>query len=257
MVLAALVAAVLAGAAVQSATGFGFALVAAPVLVALLGPVPAIGALTVLPPVVNALTLAGERRRPQVLGADAARLVAWALPGLVLGALALRELPEDALRAAVGAAVLAALALRAWGPRPPGAAAATPRRPRGAAAAAPRRPRGAAAAAGAASGALSTSVGLSGPPLVLYLLARGASPAQQRDTLAAIFLALAALGLVALLALGTFVLPAETPALLAAAVCGQLAGRTIFRRLHADGHERAVLAVLVATALGALLASAL
>lgn len=244
MLLAAAVAAVFAGAAVQSATGFGFSLVAAPVLVALLGPVPAIGAITVLPPAINLMTLAGERRRPQVMRRDALVLLGWALPGLVLGALALRELPGDALRAAVGLGVLAALALRLRGTAGRRRAARPPR-------------RGATALAGGVSGALSTATGLSGPPLVLYLLARGATAAQQRDTLAAVFLALSVLGLGALLALGTFVLPSQTPWLLVAALAGQVAGRGVFRRLGADRHERAVLAVLAATALAALVASAL
>ena len=71
-----------AGAVLQSATGFGFAIVAAPALVALIGPEATVGALSVLALVINGLTLAGERRRPRPAPGDAAALVAWALPGL-------------------------------------------------------------------------------------------------------------------------------------------------------------------------------
>ncbi len=104
--------AVLAGAALQSATGFGFALVAAPILFALLGPQEAVSAGVLLALLLNGLTLATERRRPAVLWRDAVVLVAWSLPGLALGALALRELPERPLSVLVALAVLAALGLR-------------------------------------------------------------------------------------------------------------------------------------------------
>ncbi len=97
--------AVFVGAALQSATGFGFALVAAPVLFALLGPREAVTAGVLLGLVLNALTLGTERRRPTILARDAATVVGWSVPGLALGALALRELPEvtDDFAKSVGA----------------------------------------------------------------------------------------------------------------------------------------------------------
>src|SRR5918992_2496040 len=57
--------AALLGATLQSAAGFGFALIAAPLLVAALGPRPAVSAIVVLALIVSALTLAGEHRRPR------------------------------------------------------------------------------------------------------------------------------------------------------------------------------------------------
>jgi uncharacterized membrane protein YfcA len=230
--------AVLLGAALQSATGFGFALVAAPILFALVGPQEAISAGVLLALLLNALTLATERRRPAVLWRAAAALVAWSLPGLALGALALRELPERPLSVLVALAVLAALALRV--------------RSRGVAAG-PRRWHG--PVAGMASGALATSTSLSGPPLVFCLLARGTAPAAMRDTLAAIFVAEAVLSFPALLATGTFALPGGVWALLAAGLAGQLLGRRAFAWLHGERYERAVLALLAVTALVALTAS--
>nr|MBA3328884.1 sulfite exporter TauE/SafE family protein [Solirubrobacterales bacterium] len=77
--------AVFIGAGLQSATGFGFALVSAPLLFAVLGPKPAVSAAIVLGLEVNLLTLASERRVPAVLHGEAARLVAWAVPGLAVG----------------------------------------------------------------------------------------------------------------------------------------------------------------------------
>ena len=51
----------------QAATGFGFSLVAAPLLFAAIEPEPAVGLLLVLGLEVNLLTLATERRRPRPL----------------------------------------------------------------------------------------------------------------------------------------------------------------------------------------------
>jgi len=232
--------AVLLGAALQSATGFGFALVAAPILFALLGPREAVSVGVLLALLLNGLTLATERRRPAVLWRAAGALVAWSLPGLALGALALRELPERPLSALVALAVLAALVLRVRS------------RSRGRAPG-PRRWHG--PVAGVASGALATSTSLSGPPLVFCLLARGAAPAAMRDTLAAIFVAEAVLSFPALLATGTFTLPGGVSALLAAGLAGQLLGRRAFAWLQGERYERAVLALLAVTALVALTAS--
>ena len=109
--------------------------------------------------------------------------------------------------------------------------------------------------AGVASGALSTSTSLSGPPLVFYLLARGAAPAPMRDTLAAIFVVQALLGLPALLVSGTFEIPTGVWALLATGLAGHLIGRRAFAWLRGERYEVAVLALLALTALVALLAS--
>lgn len=271
-----------AGAVLQSATGFGFAIVAAPALVALVGPQATVGVLALLALVVNGLTLAGERRRPRPAPGDAAALVAWALPGLAVGALALATLPERALEAAVGVAVLAALGARlavrkraaashqedggagahsaavgrsaGTGAGPPSArpAAVGSAARRGGVASARR------AGAGVVSGALATSTGLSGPPLVLFLTGRSLDAAQVRDTLAVIFLAQGALGLTALALFDTLALPEGTAVLAAAAVAGQVAGRRAFSALRAaDRFEPVLLGVLAVAGLAALLSSVL
>jgi uncharacterized membrane protein YfcA len=232
--------ALFAGAALQSATGFGFALVSAPILFALLGPREAVTAGVLVAMALNALTLAGERRRPQVRVGDASALLGWSLPGLAIGALALRELSERVLSGLVAIAVLGGLALRVLGRRT--AATARPR--------AWHLP-----AAGITGGALSTATSLNGPPLVFCLLGRRASPVQMRDTLAAIFLLHAVLGLPALLLSGTFATPDAVWLLLLAGLAGQLLGRRAFGRLRGEHYERAVLAVLAVTALTALGAS--
>lgn len=231
-----------AGAVLQSATGFGFAIVAAPALVALVGPQATVGALALLALVVNSLTLAGEGRRPRPAATDAAALVAWALPGLALGALALATLPERALEVAVGAAVLGALAVRV--------ATRAKRAAAGAQRAARHR-----AAAGILSGSLATSTGLSGPPLVLFLTGRSLDAARVRQTLAVVFLAQGALALAALALFDTLALPEGMVVLAAAAVAGQVAGRRAFAALRAaDRFEPLLLGVLALAGVAALAA---
>ena len=233
--------AVFLGSGLQSATGFGYAMFAAPILFVLLGPREAVTLGVLLGLLANALLLATERRRPVVLKRDAVVLVAWSVPGLVLGAIVLREVPERPLSALVALAVFAGLALRLRGHR-----------------AAPRRLRAwHAAAAGASSGALATSTSLGGPPLVFYLLARAAEPAAMRDTLAAVFIVEAAIGLPVLLLTETFTVPTAVWLLLAAGVAGQVLGRRAFAWLRGERYERAVLVVLALSALGALAGSVL
>jgi uncharacterized membrane protein YfcA len=237
MTVAAAALALFLGASLQSATGFGFALVSAPILFALLGPREAVSAGIVVAILLNSLTLAGERRRPQVLVRDAWSLVAWSLPGIALGVLLLREVPEQPLSVLVAVAVLAGLVLRVRSTR-----ADTPPQPR------PWH----VPVAGSTAGALGTSTSLNGPPLVFCLLARRASPAQTRDTLAAIFLAEALIALPALVLSDAFTVPRAAGILLLAGLAGQLLGRRAFGWLSGERYERAVLAALAATALVAL-----
>jgi uncharacterized membrane protein YfcA len=229
--------------AVQVASGFGFALVAAPVLVAVTDPVTSVSVMAIIGTLVNVLTLVAGRR-PQFVPRECATLVAWALPGLVAGVWLVRGLPADAVRAAVGFIVLAALVQRAVLAGSDRAA-----RPAGHDA---RRPW-AAAAAGGAAGALSTSTGLSGPPLVLYVTAHGLPPRAARDTLAVVFLVLGVLSIALLIASGTLRLPAITAVLPLAAGAGALAGHYAFERLPERAFGRLTIALLVAAALTALI----
>ena len=232
--------AVLAGAALQSATGFGFALVSAPLLFAAAEPEEAVALLILLGLIVNGMTLGTEGRRPQPLTRDARVILGWGVPGVVAGLLALRALDSTSLQIAVTLGVFVTLAVRALARR---RGEAQPGRP----------PGWAAPAAGFTSGALTTSTNTSGPPVVLYALARGATPVQTRDTLTVTFIGLAVLGGAAL-ALGG----AETPhaealaALAPAAVIGHLLGRPVFARIPADRYAPVLTAVLVASALAGL-----
>src|SRR5829696_5610840 len=111
LVAVAAAAAVVAGAALQSAVGFGFALVAAPLLFAALSPEEAVGLLVVLGLEVSLLTILSEGRRPVPSWPDVLPVVAWSLPGALAGVAILRSLDELALQLLVTAGVLLALAV--------------------------------------------------------------------------------------------------------------------------------------------------
>ncbi|MEA2428720.1 MAG: uncharacterized protein QOF37_2348 [Thermoleophilaceae bacterium] len=217
----------------QSGTGIGFALVAAPILTAVYGPVASVATLALLGPVVSSLTVAGEGRRPRVLTRTAVLLSAAAVPGMAAGVLVLRHAPVNVLRILVALAVLGGVVAIARGVR----GSSSP------------------LASGFLSGLLSTSTGLNGPPLVLYLLHRGAEPEEVRDTLAAVFLATGVLTIATLALAGTLEPAPNLLLLILATVVGQLLGRRLFERIHAR-HREATLAVLVASALMALVPAA-
>jgi uncharacterized membrane protein YfcA len=232
--------AVLAGAAVQSATGFGFALVSGPALFALLEPAEAVTALLVLGVAVNVLVLVGARAGGVVRWSDAGWLVLAALPGLVGGALLLGVVPKPVLQVVVGVGVLGAVALQLRRrPAPAGRPA----------------PPGAAAAVGLLAGLLTTTTGTNGPPLVLWLERRRVGPADARRTIAAVFLALNVLGAVALAVVGrsgAAARPVLLGVLLGAALLGYLAGAAAFRRLDPRRFRAAGLVLCVAAGLAAI-----
>lgn len=243
----AVVVVVLLGAAVQSATGFGFALVSGPALFALLDPAEAVTALLVLGIAVNVLVVAGRAAGGSVRWPDLARVVAAAVPGLVGGALLLGVVPKPVLQAVVGVGVLLAVAVQVW--RRPVAASPAPR----------RVPHGSAIAVGLLVGVLTTTTGTNGPPLVLWLERRRLAPADARRTISAVFLALNVLGAVALAAVGHGVggtRPALLGVLLVAAVAGHVAGAAVFRRMDPRRFRAAGLVLCTLAGLAAI-ASAL
>lgn len=229
-------AAVLAGALLASATGFGFQLLSAPLLFALLGPPKAVGVLLLLGVEVNVLILAAERRRPRPLGREAATVLAWAIPGTFLGVLLLRVLDAVVLQIALTVAILLTLLMRRRAP-------------------ARRSPAWAAPLAGFSAGTLTTATSTSGPPLITYLLGRGHDPARVRDTLTFCFLCLSGLGALALWVTGTSAARPDwglVAALAPAALAGQVLGTRAFARLAGGGRYEHVLTgvLLFAVALG-------
>jgi uncharacterized protein len=177
-------AAALVASVVQASTGIGFALVLGPSLFALLDPESAIVALTVLGIALNLLVLFAEQRRPDVAWREVGPLLAAAAPGAVLGVVLLRALPKAWLQIGVGVAVIVAAVLRERARREE--AEPTPGDPR------------ARLALGFATGTLTTSAGVNGPPIALWLAHRGLGPSAVRDSLGAAFLGLGIIGAIVL-----------------------------------------------------------
>ncbi|MCW3017114.1 MAG: hypothetical protein JWO02_4206 [Solirubrobacterales bacterium] len=231
------------GAALQATAGFGFALLAAPALVRVLHPAEAIGVIGVLSVLINALTLATGRgpRDGRTTGAgpiltmELIRMAPPAAVGLVAGALLLGVVPDAVLQAALAVAVLAALLTRR----------------RDAADAPPPRQAWRVLAAFSA-GVMTTTIGVNGPPLVLWLRALRPTPAQLRATLALAFLVAGAATVVVLAALGDLHAGPGTILLCAAAVlAGHTAGRWQAASMALHRHERVVTGALALSAVAA------
>ncbi len=245
MLLAAV--ATLIAAAIQSATGMGFALIAAPALFIAVEPREAVTILLLLSLVVSLLLLFGERRVLAIRRRDLTVVLAAALPGLALGVLVLEAVTEEQLQVLTGVVVITVAAIQLAAGEPEAASGAG-----GGVAAHPVTTAG----VGVLAGGLTTSTTVNGPPLALWLFARGAGPGEVRDTLAAAFLALNLLGLAAVAVSGEG-LRADGGhlALLApVAALGWLAGRPAFERLSGGGFRMASLLLVLVAGVASLMA---
>lgn len=162
--LVGLAAAVLLGAGTQRITGLGFALVASPFLVLVLGAFTGVLVVNLLGSVTSALVLLQVRRDVDVR--RALLLAGPAVLAVVPGAWVARQASPAALQVVVGACVvLALLTVLAVTRR----AAAQDAHPAGAPAA--RRRRTGAVVAGAASGLMNVTAGVGGPAITVYAVA--------------------------------------------------------------------------------------
>ena len=217
---------------VQSTTGFGFALVAVPLLATVSGPQRAVVSVTAVSVLLSAWV--GWRHRA-ALDREAVVGYTWTgLVGMPAGLLVLLVVSSSTLKILVGIVVLLAVGAMLLRFRASG--------------------RGWQVAAGLLSGALLTSTGMNGPPIVIGIDARDLTPAQFRATLQAIF------GLQGIVAIGLFaasgLLDREVGMLVAAyAVAvpiGWGLGTMVFTRLSPSRFRRGVMAMLVVSALVAL-----
>src|SRR5918999_503583 len=233
-----------AGAAVQSATGFGFALVLSPALFAVMEPVEAVTALLVLGLALNLLVFFEGGRPKHVDWRALAPMLAAAVPGLAAGAVALTLLSKEALQVTVGIAVILAAGWQL-----------SRRATRDSADSAGTLPPAAGWAAGFVSGALTTSISVSGPPIVLWLEAHGVRPEEFRSSLAASFLVLnLAGGAVLLVAEGSTLDADVVLPLLGLVVAGYALGTMAFRRLEGDRFFALALALVACTGAASLAA---
>ncbi len=235
-------AAALLGALVQSATGFGFALVLSPALFAVLDPYEAVTTMLLLGPPLNLLVLADsgrDRAQWRVL----APMLAAAVPGLLLGAVALELFSKAALQVLVGAGVVgvAGWQLRRRGMTRPGPVPGTTR---------------GAGVAGVLSGVLTTSISVSGPPIVLWLEALGLRPGELRASLAASFLFMNVAGGIVVVAAGGVgaVRPDVVAALLVLVLAGHALGVVAFRRIAGPAFSLVALGLVFCAGVASLVA---
>lgn len=166
-----LTAAVLAfAAAVQMTSGFGFALVAVPLLALVTGPHTAILLALVSGMLFNAWQAAEGRGHRDA--AVVRRLLAGSAFGLPVGYVVFRSIDEGPLTVLVGALVLVAVLVLATGWQFPAVS------------------RTADVATGLLTGVLTTSTGTNGPPIVTLLQARRLPPHEFRSTVTLVFLVL-------------------------------------------------------------------
>lgn len=223
-------AAVAIAAAAQALSGFGFALIAVPVVAVLVGPKAAVVGLAVVGAflvVWMTLRSAGTIDRRAVIV-----ILASGVVGMPLGLLILERADERLLTAIIAVVVIAFAVLLWRGLRfPAGRATDT--------------------VAGFAAGILSTSTGTSGPPFVIALTNRGVEPDEFRRTLAVLFLVQSFLSLALFFVSGQVTRDAVQVALAGfpGLVLGWTAGERAFSRLSAEAFRRIVLAMLLLSGL--------
>lgn len=223
-------------AAVQAVTGFGFAMVAVPLLALLIGPAHAVVVATLVSLVLT--TLVSRRERAHVVTGPALRMTIGGLVGMPVGLIALTRLDSSALQVVISV-VIAVLVVVLW--------------------LGLRAGHGSSAqwGSGVVSGALLTSTGLNGPPLVLTLQSMDLSPRVFRGTLQRVFQGQDLVAVLAFVLVGRVDLSALVLALvgLVSIPVGWAAGDAVFGRVSPDRFRVVVLATLLVTAGAALLAA--
>ncbi len=223
---------VAAGAAVLAGmTGFGYALLSTPLLLAL-GYPPAVVVTTNLSIALVTRTTVAWRLRSWVTWRRVGLLVAGSLPGLALGARLQAVLDPDTMRPAIGiAVVIAALLMLRARPQPAGHGQ--------------REGTVLQLSTGLLSGILGTTTSLSGVPLIFYLSRLGLKPVRFIGDLAVYFVLTNAAGLLLLVlnrALAPAALLTTTVIWLPGALVGTWAGVRLGARLPALHFRRLVLA---------------
>lgn len=220
------------GAVAQRATGMGFALLTAPFLVLVLGPLEGILAVNAASCVANSLILAQVRH--DIDWPRAKVLVPMGVVGVLPGALAVALLPEAPLTIVVSLLVVLGLAttvLMRGRTLPPSAALG--------------------AVGGFASGVMNVTAGVGGPGVVVYARATGWEHRRFAATVQLHGLVLGAVSLAAKRALPSFS-PTGWTALLLALLAGLVVGDRLARRVDGSDMMRPVIVIASAGALLAL-----
>jgi uncharacterized membrane protein YfcA len=227
--LVALFSALLAG-AVSGLTGFGLALISVPLLLFVYEPRTVIVITAVLSVIINLAVVWDSWR-----DADQRIVVALlpsALVGVIVGTEVLRTVDPDYIRLGVGIVVVFSALLLLRDVRLPGAGT-----------------RWGTVVAGSTSGALSTSTGLAGPPIVLLLASRGFPKRAFRGSSALYFLAMSLVGLAVLYIRGIFGAD-HVPlalALIPAAFLGKTIGTAMLKRISEGAFRVVTLGIVILT----------
>ena len=225
----ALFAALLAG-MVTGLTGFGLALISTPILLFVYEPRTVVVLTAIFSIFINTAVVWDswhEARRRLSLA-----LFVPALFGIVVGVEVLGVIDPVYLRLGVGAIVVFSALLLVRDIELPGA-----------------NTRWGTLVAGSASGALSTSTGLAGPPIVLLLASRGLPKHEFRGTSALYFLPISIAGL-AVLALRGLVEAPEVPLgllLVPAAIAGKAIGTALLKHVSEKAFRAVTLALVILT----------
>jgi hypothetical protein len=227
--LVALFAALLAG-FVTGLTGFGLALISTPILLFVYEPRTVVVLTAIFSIFINAAVVWdswNEARRRLSLA-----LLTPALFGVVVGVEVLSVIDPVYVRLGVGAIVVFSALLLVRDVRLPGA-----------------NTRWGTLVAGSASGALSTSTGLAGPPIVLLLASRGLPKHEFRGTSALYFLPISVAGL-AVLAFRGLVDASEVPLgllLIPAAIAGKAVGTALLGHVSERAFRAITLGLVILT----------
>ena len=227
--LVALFSALLAG-TVSGLTGFGLALISVPLLLFVYEPRTVIVITAVLSVVINLAVVWDSWQ-----DADR-RVVITLLPpafvGVIAGTEILRTVNPDYIRLGVGIVVVFSALLLLRDVRLPGA-----------------ETRWGAIVAGSASGTLSTSTGLAGPPIVLLFASRGFPKRAFRGSSALYFLVMSVLGVFVLFFRGIFredYLPLAL-GLIPVAFLGKAIGTAMLKRISDRAFRMVTLGVVILT----------
>lgn len=227
--LAAVCGAVLLATVTQQVSGFGFALLAVPLLAMVVGPKDAVAVAMAVGFASSGAMAVGLRDR--IDHATLRRLLMGAAAGLPVGVVGLSALDAGVLRLALGLVVLGMVVVLARGYRI---------RTHG---------NGAVVGAGVASGVLNGSLGTGGPPVILVLQAADTEQHRFRATCTAFFAICDVIAIPLLVASGAVRPSAWLYAVAAvpAVAVGTVVGSQLARRVDQEQFRRIVLALLVAT----------
>ncbi len=224
----------------QGATGFGFAIIALPFLLLVMGSLDAVGLTIILNLLVSLVLVPGLWR--QAPRGPLTRLAMGSILGFPIGLVIFLQASLDWVRLAVGLVILFFAAWLALGQR----RAATPR---GALENGTGARTWVQVAVGILSGAMATALAMPGPAVMLYLSASGMAKAPLRACTLCLFTLSYGAALALQAAFGAIGGQIWQAAALAALpiILGAIAGHRLSGKLNETLFRRLVLAILVAT----------